>query len=620
MSLKQLQVPLLLYDTEEKYQQIELRVDPSAQLHTFVNPENEILLTTKSSPNHIYDIADNQSNSKYIQYKLNALTNEIVVTQHYGPHHSPNGSSCQCFKYRKELIKEHLIKRYNIILFPIFIFFIIFGAVIGASIYHKTNTTTVSYFSNPITAQFRINASQSEIEAIKMCGIYYQDIHGWFDGNSFNARDMKWHDYSSYKNHINASYILNKIKLGLINNYSNRLYVYGGKYDSINMPSQLKLNKQNYTIVTVARYNGNDNNTIFISHDSEWVFGFENNKYDVVYHEGIKITDSLSASMYDRGWVVNVDSTTFVRSQQQTLYNNTNTNYNGSINWGINIQNGSAWAVSAMMIFDEQLTKSQIECVETFLIDKYNLLSNESVDANQSNHTDVYKISECDRWSAVNYDHIVSWYDVNNGFDGNTLFDLSGHSNHISIAKNIKVGVHKYNFRYLYGSRNDIINIPNSISFNNDYLTAIYYIGRYNGNDKGSVMADGSNKFYFGFYQQNSGVCYLDGIKLSEFETNIYGDEWLLSSIYVDDTYHTWYCTQNCDTFFIDGSGLFETVQLNLSVNGEYDSDWALTEIIILKMKKKRLRFIPFRDSICIEQYLSNKYNINSYQYNIENV
>eukprot|EP01084_Bolivina_argentea_P040879 75456_1 len=44
------------------------------------------------------------------------------------------------------------------------------------------------------------------------------------------------------------------------------------------MPLSLSLDPNNYTIITLARYNGNDRNTIFVSTNSTWIFGFKDDK------------------------------------------------------------------------------------------------------------------------------------------------------------------------------------------------------------------------------------------------------------------------------------------------------------------------------------------------------
>eukprot|EP01084_Bolivina_argentea_P090034 162295_1 len=385
--------------------------------------------------------------------------------------------------------------------------------------------------------------------------------------------------------------------------------------------------------MTVAKYNGNDRDTIFISNDTNWVFGFQNNKTNIVSHDGsVMRTSSNGTSQTTDGlWIINIDSPKLFRSQQETLYENINDTYHRThhnttthdINWGINIFNSSDWAVATVILFNYQLSVPQAECVERMIINKYNLepLNNKASDNinHTRNITHNAKIYECDRWSESTDNYIVNWYDVNSGFNGSTLFDLSGNSNHISIDENIKVGVHKNDFRYLYGSQNSILHIPNAF-YVKPYFTAIHYVARFNGNNRGSILVDAASKFYCGFYRGKSGICYSNDVKLTDESESGYDDQWLLSSIYVNN-YYVWYCAQNCETFFIeDKAKLFSDVTLNLTINGEYNTEWALTEIIIVKMDYRPYGFVPFTDSMCIEKYLSNKYNINSYQYNNKNI
>eukprot|EP01084_Bolivina_argentea_P070316 127831_1 len=55
------------------------------------------------------------------------------------------------------------------------------------------------------------------------------------------------------------------------------------------MPPSLVLHSHNYTIITLARYNGNDRNTIFTSNDNDWVFGFKHMKTNFLYHKGFQL-------------------------------------------------------------------------------------------------------------------------------------------------------------------------------------------------------------------------------------------------------------------------------------------------------------------------------------------
>eukprot|EP01084_Bolivina_argentea_P298572 514557_1 len=642
-------------------QKIELQINASIQLSTVENEqkneESQPLKTksfiplnnddnviigrhqqTEEEKNQQYAASNshNIDNLKHVTYKLNESKNEIIVDE-LSEEYVTNDNTCTsniCLycKYRKEFITQHRKQRNNVILFPIYAIFITFCYFAGFLISNEINKQTTH--TNGIThtnAKFRHYISQSELDIIQNCDIEFDDIYGWFDALSFDFMQTEWIDYSVYKNHINSSYISGNIKLGLLKNKQNEtdnVYIYGSKTDSIKMHPLLGLNKNNYTIITIARYNGNDRNTIFISNDSKWIMGFENNKIDIVYHDGFKLNPSLNYSAgnyslkFNDGWVINIDSPNIFKSQQQTMYNNTKNDTNDNvIVWGVNIFNDSDWAVQTVLLFKYQLSFAQIECVENYLVNKYHLLSNDG------SNDDIYnvqvktpKIYECDRWQeGFDSEYIVSWYDVNIGFDNNTLFDLSKNSHDI-LLNNHMIGIDEISgsFNYLYGSLNYSISIPISIDMNNTLWTAIYYVARYNGNDKGSILVDVSRAFRCGFYQGNAGVCYLGNNQISEFKTNVYEEQWVLSSFKQTNFAPNvaYYCTQNCET----SSRRYDIVhgELNLTINGEHNSEWAFTEIIIVQIPENELYFIPFIDTMCIEEYLSNKYNINSYKYNIK--
>eukprot|EP01084_Bolivina_argentea_P234426 394675_1 len=229
---------------------------------------NEIELEIKTNPNK------NEFKLKYIAYKLDHEKNEIIVSEcsTRPSNNNTSNSICLQYKYRSELLMQYRKRKYIITLIPIYIIFIIYCIFIGLSIKERTNMSNNSYSNNHINTQIR---QKWEFKSIETCGVLFEDIYGYFDGSSFNMDDMTWFDYSSYKNDIDSNCMVNKIKTGVfrkdINKTNDNLYIYGSKYDSINIPSSLNLNKNNYTIATIARYNGNDRNTIFESNDSKWV-------------------------------------------------------------------------------------------------------------------------------------------------------------------------------------------------------------------------------------------------------------------------------------------------------------------------------------------------------------
>eukprot|EP01083_Nonionella_stella_P234863 826418_1 len=108
------------------------------------------------------------------------------------------------------------------------------------------------------------------VQAMEMCGIHYRDIHGWIDGNSFDINEKIWFNYSSNKNHINSTYLTNQIKLGLFHKrHGDNVYIYGHRFDSIQMPSVWYLRSNHDMMIIVARYHGNDGETLFVSKDND---------------------------------------------------------------------------------------------------------------------------------------------------------------------------------------------------------------------------------------------------------------------------------------------------------------------------------------------------------------
>eukprot|EP01083_Nonionella_stella_P269731 912888_1 len=193
------------------------------------------------------------------------------------------------WQYRTEYMMDHRKQRYYIAFAPLYIIFIIFAIFVCLFITNRMNHTTVSHVNNPSTVQNRKSVSQLEMDAIKSCGVEFNDIYGWFDALSFDFERREWTDYSPVGHHINSTYITEDIKLGLFKPMMNDsegndlVYLYGDKINSIQMPWFLSLMKRSYTIFTVARYNGNDRDTIFISNDKQWIHGFDSANINVAY-------------------------------------------------------------------------------------------------------------------------------------------------------------------------------------------------------------------------------------------------------------------------------------------------------------------------------------------------
>eukprot|EP01084_Bolivina_argentea_P298573 514558_1 len=208
-------------EEEEKYnhnQRIELQIYKQNHSKSFV------LLETKSAidsyPINVQDdekyFVNNQQHEnvdqhipfelQYIEYSLNNVKKEITAkTKCPQTHSTQNRISLYC-KYRKEIIMHHRQKRYNMVLVPIYVIFIIFCYFVFLSVNDTMSINKISYI-DPTNIEFRDSI-------IERCNIPIDDIYGWFDGSSFDVNQKKWVDLSVYSNDISSSNIINNIKIG----------------------------------------------------------------------------------------------------------------------------------------------------------------------------------------------------------------------------------------------------------------------------------------------------------------------------------------------------------------------------------------------------------------------
>eukprot|EP01084_Bolivina_argentea_P010851 20255_1 len=207
-----------------------------------------------------------------------------------------------------------------------------------------------------------------------MCNISIYDYPiSYYDALSYGFNNNIWKDKIS-QNHIKNG---NKdtVKLGYLDKID-KYYLYGNAGDSsIIFPSSLNL-YYNYTILYIAKYNGNDKGIIFSSYNQQnWISGFYDNNIDVAYHLSDWITN-INDDDYiynSEDWMLSIDQLNLFRSQKITKsFTNQNhteitMNKNEFISWGINVNNNnvSDWSIMSMIILPtKQLNMDQIECLE----------------------------------------------------------------------------------------------------------------------------------------------------------------------------------------------------------------------------------------------------------------
>eukprot|EP01084_Bolivina_argentea_P051365 94479_1 len=127
----------------------------------------------------------------------------------------------------------------------------------------------------------------------------------------------------------------------------------------------------------ISYYDGNWENS-----DCDWIRRF--------------ICNSGPTEITEDKWSVIIDSPKIFQSEIKTSYDNLNEiDDTNSINWGINIFNESDWAIAELLLFNTQLSLTQIECVQGVFIKKYISASTENkTNANSDNYSKIVKKPE----------------------------------------------------------------------------------------------------------------------------------------------------------------------------------------------------------------------------------
>eukprot|EP01084_Bolivina_argentea_P263224 445422_1 len=293
---------------------------------------------------------------------------------------------------------------------------------------------------------------------------------------------------------------------------------------------------------------------------------------------------------------------------------------NNELSWSSIPFDRQYWKIRAIIVFDSNMKIEQ--CLSDYLKKKY--LNSETDDENLENiNLNDITIKECDHWqSSGKYkDDMVAWYDVNTGLKGNTLVDLSGKKNDIEVD-HLQIGIDQdNNFKYIYGSMNDFIQL-NDFIMPDSSIVQINYVGKLIGDAKDQLLCDSGTGLTIGFFEGHAANCRITkpGIIIASDVSDNYQDEWLLSTYQdfrkdIQSARH--YYAQNGKKYATNINIQYETQYINLTVNCHKSSQWAITEIIMFKTDITSYSFSSWRHTYCIEKYLSNKYSIDIWEYEL---
>ena len=196
-----------------------------------------------------------------------------------------------------------------------------------------------------------------------------------------------------------------------------------------------------YTLIHIAKYNGNNKGRIFSGIGSNWLSGFDKGNVGVAYHEGwVSFGNNLP-----NDWTLSVDQNNLYRGN---LNNFTTGIATGNTNLSVNSSKDeylskSDWAIACILVYNRILSLQEIQAIENYLVNLYNnLIYIKQVDApvvdpiiykddviklNSLISHNIYKSNDDDKNLTLSQNAIVT---------DNTYFDINKTSRILNINTN----------------------------------------------------------------------------------------------------------------------------------------------------------------------------------------
>src|SRR5210317_20228 len=241
---------------------------------------------------------------------------------------------------------------------------ILVGSLTGLFVYGDGDTTTTTDESGNSVTKIDVDVSVSGT-------ILPNGIKCWYTGRSLDENGIKWRDVSGNGNDIKDDNLKGLLKM-TVDPVSGK-YVYGGTEVGIIIP--FDFSGSNWTLLTVARYNGVNKRRIFDAKGKNWLAGWHAGKTGLAYYSDKGwVTPQENVHGSGRTWI----QTTAYKTQFFTNGDVRTTGYIGDEPGKININMGdyattqsSDWAVHEIIVYGRALSQKDRKKVETYLIDTY---------------------------------------------------------------------------------------------------------------------------------------------------------------------------------------------------------------------------------------------------------
>ena len=202
-----------------------------------------------------------------------------------------------------------------------------------------------------------------------------------YNGTSWTGTQLN--DLSGNGNNVLSSSISGTINVGddngipyLYGDTNSRItfralaYVFGG----FQFPFFTPILIPNYTLFHITKYNGTNKQRILTnsSYSPNWLSGHWSGSGEVAFHEGW--LGGVSSGPSTNNWVLSTDQWTIYRANGNFQRNGGSGTFSSPVTVSINsasIQESSDWALAEILFYDRILTESEIQQVESWLMDKY---------------------------------------------------------------------------------------------------------------------------------------------------------------------------------------------------------------------------------------------------------
>jgi hypothetical protein len=399
-------------------------------------------------------------------------------------------------------------------------------------------------------------------------------LMGWYEGDTFNNTTKQWFDKSGRGNHTSLFRGTPTISSNMANGLP---ALFGGVNDGIRFPTSIL--PSTFTLFHLTRYRNPSANRfrIVCSPDTNWLNGHHGGNAGVAHHN-----NWLTAiqDVHHNQWVLSSSTNTTYRSGlglKSTAAGGTPNFANLTVNYGINNTEYSDWACAMVMVYNRNLSATEMLAVEQWLASKYMGLPIQN--------------------------GLIGWYDGDSFSVGNQIwYDKCGMNNHASrnrgtcyIAANFLNGK-----PIVYGGVNDGIAFPAAIL---PSTYTLFHVARYNGTRLRIFSNTSGTNYLSGFWNGNAGVAYHNAWLTPVMD--LHGNNWVLSTD--QNQLYRSNGVQRSTPNNPAGSPSFANLTLNGST-GEY-SDWICALVIVYN------RTLTQNEIELMESWINEQYSIIPPQY-----